>query len=109
MLKKLLNSIVPPVSPEQFTFEAVAFMQSLGQNLTAEVVEPLSLKVTRPDGQSSDLHLTNAYATYLNNRSQRKPIIAQFVLSIVQADVEGLLPKNVIPTIKDKLRQMCKV
>lgn len=52
--------------------------------------------------ESSDLHLTNAYATYVNNRTQRKQIIAQFVLSIVEADVEGLLPKNVIPTIKDK-------
>lgn len=50
MLKKLLNSIVPPVTPEQFTFEAVAFLQSLGQNLTAEIVEPLSLKVTRANG-----------------------------------------------------------
>jgi uncharacterized protein YtpQ (UPF0354 family) len=102
MLKKLLNSIVPPITPEQFTFEAVAFLQSLGQNLTAEIVEPLSLKVTRANGESSDLHLTNAYSTYLNNRSQRKSVIAQFVLSIVEADVDGLLPKNVIPTIKDK-------
>jgi uncharacterized protein YtpQ (UPF0354 family) len=103
MLNKLVSAFVPPVSHEKFTSEAVAFIHSLGQNLKVEVTNPLLLKVTREDSQSSDFSLENAYLHYLNNRLSRKNIIAHFTLSLLNTDTEAtLLPKDVIPTIKDR-------
>lgn len=103
MLKKLISTLVPPATPEQFTAEAVSFIESLGRNVQVEAIEPLALKVTLETGKSSDIHLENAYASYLANRSSRKQIIAGFIQSILDVDGdETLLPKNVIPTIKDK-------
>lgn len=104
MLTKLLNIFIPPVSPQQFTNEAIALIQMLNSGMKVEVVEPLSLKVTRPDGNNIDLHLTNAYVNYLNHRRQRRAILTLFVRTMLDADIDtsSLIPRNIIPTIKDK-------
>ena len=103
MLNKLIRTFVAPVSHEKFTAETVSFIHSLGRNLKVDVTNPLMLKVTREDNQPSDFSLENAYLHYLNNRLGRKRIIAHFTLSLLETDTDAIfLPKNVIPTIKDR-------
>jgi hypothetical protein len=101
MLNRLLNLFVRPVSPDEFTAEMAAFISSADSNRKVETVEPLYLKVAVGTEDPSEVHLRNAYLEYLRDPRKRKFFIANFANSLLQAEVDSFIPKNIIPTIKD--------
>jgi uncharacterized protein YtpQ (UPF0354 family) len=103
VLNRLLNQFVRPVSAQAFTAEAADCVKALNAGAKVEIVAPLELTAKRTaDDKPLEIHLANAYALYLKQRKQRGEIIHRYVSAMLEADVEDLIPKNVIPTIKDK-------
>lgn len=103
MLKGILNRLVSPVTPEAFTEEAVRLIEKMGASSRVETTGPLDVKVFKVgEIDPLQMHLGNAYGMYLSNRSERKAVLERYVRSMLTVELELLLPKDIIPTIKDK-------
>lgn len=102
MLGKLLQRFIAPIPPGEFTTLVEEHIESLGNGLEPRVIEPLHLQVFRAGEKQIDLHLDNLYRNYLADRGRRQELISHYIQAMVGVDLETFLPRDVIPTIKDK-------
>lgn len=103
VLNALRNLVFRPVTAEAFTEEAAQQVKGLEGDFRVEVAGPLELNVYRgAEAEPVRMQLGNAYHIYLTQRSHRKEIIQRYVQSLVSMETDTLLPKDIIPTIKDK-------
>ena len=92
------------LSKEAFTREYLTVLRAALPAHKVEIVEPLHLKITGPDGDTSSAFLDNAYTQYEGDPESRQEIIEQHVAARVEAEAEPqpLNPAHIIPVIKDR-------
>jgi uncharacterized protein YtpQ (UPF0354 family) len=92
------------LSKEAFTREYLTVLRAALPEHKVEIVEPLHLKVTAPDGGTSSAFLDNAYTQYEGDPDSRQEIIEQHVAARVEAEAapQPLDPANIVPVIKDR-------
>ncbi|HYE30283.1 MAG TPA: DUF1444 family protein [Methylomirabilota bacterium] len=101
MLKPLLNRLRRTQSPEEFTEEVASLVKAKGAS-AEKTSEPFELKVEMPDKTSMTLNLSNAYALYLRDKTERNALIEQYVTGMLEVDREKVLLRDIVPIIKDK-------
>lgn len=100
MIGALLNLIIPTVSPERFTEQAIGCARELGMEV--EALEPLCLRVKNPEMSDVKIYLANPYHQYQQQKWRKRRIIEGHLSALAEIGDEALIPARVIPTIKDK-------
>jgi uncharacterized protein YtpQ (UPF0354 family) len=92
------------LSKEAFTREYVTVLRAALPDHKIEIIAPLHVKLTDPEGGSSTAFLDNAYTQYESDPDARQDIIEQHVAARVEAEAEPepLNPANIVPVIKDR-------
>src|SRR5687767_14782024 len=90
------------LSPEAFTQEYATTLRAALPAYQVEITEPLQLRVTDANGDTSTAYLDNAYRQYQADPDARQEIIEQHVKGIAEMAVDTpLVPANIVPVIKD--------
>ena len=98
-------SALAALSKEAYTREYATVMRAAIPGLKVEIVEPLHLRVTHPDGTDSTAFLDNAYREYLSDPDARQELIERRVAAwaeSIASENAPLDPKNIVPIIKDR-------
>jgi uncharacterized protein YtpQ (UPF0354 family) len=93
------------LSKEAFTQEFATVLRAAVPGHKVEIVEPLHLRITHPDGTDSTAYLDNAYKEYEADPDARQELIERRVAAWVESiasDGVPLDPKNIVPIIKDR-------
>jgi len=109
-LSLLLALVLPmaalaALSKEAFTQEFATVLRAAVPGHKVEIVEPLHLRITHPDGSDSTAYLDNAYKEYEADPDSRQELIERRVAAWVESiasDGVPLDPKNIVPIIKDR-------
>jgi len=95
------------LSKEAFTQEFATVLRAAVPGHKVDIVEPLHLRITHPDGTDSTAYLDNAFKEYQSDPDARQELIERRVAAWVESiDSDGvpLDPKNIVPIIKDRER-----
>ncbi len=93
------------LSKEAFTQEFATVLRAAVPGHKVDIVEPLHLRITHPDGTDSTAYLDNAFKEYQSDPDARQELIERRVAAWVESiDSDGvpLDPKNIVPIIKDR-------
>ncbi len=93
------------LSKEAFTQEFATVLRAAVPGHKVDIVEPLHLRITHPDGTDSTAYLDNAFKEYQSDPDAHQELIERRVAAWVESiDSDGvpLDPKNIVPIIKDR-------
>jgi uncharacterized protein YtpQ (UPF0354 family) len=102
MLNRLFKIFRPEPDLSRFAEEVAESLRNKIPGSVVEIVNRGELKLTKPNASPSSIYLDNLQTNCLQNWRNRKRIIDDFLNGLLELDPEALLPKNIIPTIKDK-------
>jgi uncharacterized protein YtpQ (UPF0354 family) len=105
MLALTVHAAAELVSPESFTEQFRAALSEALPDYSIEVVEPLQLKITGPQGAGGSAYLDNAYNSYSLQPADKAAVIARYVASFMEAAQQAapLNPEQIVPVIKDRI------
>lgn len=92
------------LSEEAFTERYLALLAESAAGIEVEVTEPLSMKMTYPDGREFEANLHNAYELYSNDPAGVDDVLGQYVAFAVEAlepRPDTLSVADIVPVVKD--------
>jgi uncharacterized protein YtpQ (UPF0354 family) len=101
MLQRLWQLFRPDTDPQKFALEVAQTFRERIPQATVELLGPSELRVTPPGADAQSVFLDNLYLTCVKSWRRRGPIIARFVDSLAEIELDHFLPKDIIPIIKD--------
>src|SRR5256885_1024084 len=106
MFRRMLASLgigAQMPDPEGFTREALAIFQEQAGDCKVEIAGLLEFTVTMPDASTQTVHLDNLFQTCTANRKRKNDEIARFARIFLNGPAaETILPKNVVPLVRDQ-------
>jgi uncharacterized protein YtpQ (UPF0354 family) len=94
-------------SPEQFTKEYAASLQSVAPEVTFKIAGPLEVRAVGKTGGETTCFLANAYTDYKARPADKADVIKRYTGSFVEAlhsagASDAIDTKRIVPVIKDK-------